>query len=84
MKDLDFIIETAGRAQGLLMHLETNFYPPLPSSVKRVFQDAFQGYWAALYGIEGLEQELSRVYRGRLDQYDFWQFLDEQDGGWNE
>jgi hypothetical protein len=86
MKDLDYIMEVSGRAGALDIHLSSNFYPPLPGEVKRIFQDAFQGYWAGLYGVPGLERELSRVYKGRLDQYDFWQFLEEWDleGGWDE
>lgn len=79
MADLDYFMEVSGRAGALDIHLTSNFYPPLPASVKRVFADAFSGYWAGLYGVEGLEKELSRVYRGGLHQYDFWQFLNEED-----
>jgi hypothetical protein len=79
MKDLDYFIEVSGRSGALDIHLSSNFYPPLPPEVKRIFSDAFNGYWAGLYGVEGLEKELSRVYRGGLHQYDFWQFLNEED-----
>ena len=79
MKDLDYFIEVSGRSGALDIHLASNFYPPLPPEVKRVFTDAFTGYWAGLYGVEGLEKELSRVYRGGLHQYEFWQFLNEDD-----
>lgn len=79
MKDLDYFIETSGRAAALDIHLSSNFYPPLPGTVKKVFSDAFQGYWAGLWDIEGLQKELSRVYKGGLHQYDFWQFLNEED-----
>jgi hypothetical protein len=79
MKDLGYFMEVSGRSGALDIHLASNFYPPLPASVKRVFTDAFTGYWAGLYGVEGLEKELSRVYRGGLHQYDFWQFLNDDD-----
>lgn len=79
MKDLDYFMEVSGREGALNIHLSSNFYPPLPASVKKVFIDAFTGYWNGLWDIDGLQKELSRVYKGGLDQYDFWKFLNEED-----
>ena len=44
-----------------------------------IFIDAFNLYWHGLTDVNGLEKELSRVYKGGLHQYDFWQFLNEED-----
>lgn len=76
---IEYTKENFGKAQSLELHLSANFYPPLPSSVKKVFLDAFQMYWAFLIDVEGLQKELSRVYRGGLDQYGFYNYLNEED-----
>ena len=67
------------RYQALSFHLTGNFYPPLPASVKKIFLDAFQLYWAELIDIDQLQKELSRVYKGGLDQYGFYNFLNDDD-----
>lgn len=72
-------IESNGLYESLDMHLTANFYPPLPASVKKVFLDAFNQYWAHLIDIEGLTKELGRVYRGGLDQYGFYNYLNSDD-----
>jgi len=74
LKDLNFDNYSA-----LSIHLNSNFYPPLPSFVKKIFLDAFQSYWAELIDIDELQKELSRVYKGGLDQYGFYNFLNEED-----
>jgi hypothetical protein len=51
----------------------------MPAQVKKVFLDGFNQYWAGLIDITGLSQELSRVYRGSLDQYGFYNYLNEND-----
>lgn len=82
MSKQDFIehtIESNGLYDSLAMHLTANFYPPLPADVKKIFLDAFNQYWAHLIDIEGLTKELSRVYRGTLDQYGFYNYLNEGD-----
>lgn len=65
--------------QALSIHLSSNFFPPLPAHVKKIFLDAFQLYWNELIDIHELEKELSRVYKGTLDQYGFYHFLNEED-----
>ena len=72
-------IEMTGRADSLQMHLSANFYPPIPAEVKKIFGDAFNQYWAGMIDITGLEKELSRVYRGSLNDYGFWNYLNEED-----
>ena len=82
MSKQDFIertIDSVGRADSLQMHLSSNFYPPMPSEVKKIFGDAFNQYWAGMIDITGLEKELSRVYRGSLNDYGFWNYLNEED-----
>jgi len=74
LKDLNFDNYSA-----LSIHLNSNFHPPLPSFVKKIFLDAFQSYWAELIDIDELQKELSRVYKGGLDQYGFYNFLNEED-----
>ena len=67
------------RYQALSFHLTGNFYPPLPTYVKKIFLDAFQLYWAYSIDIDQLQKELSRVYKGGLDQYGFDNFLNDDD-----
>jgi hypothetical protein len=78
MSKQDFIettIDSVGLADSLQMHLSANFYPPLPGFVKQIFGDAFNMYWAGMIDEEGLEKELSRVYKGGLDRYGFDNYL---------
>lgn len=72
-------IDSNGLHDSLQMHLSANFYPPVPNEVKKVFGDAFNMYWAGMIDVVGLEKELSRVYTGGLDQYGFWNYLNEED-----
>ena len=76
---IDYTIETSGKAASLDMHLTANFYPPLPSYVKKIFIDAFNLYWSYAIDINQLQKELSRVYKGTLDQYGFEYYLNEDD-----
>ena len=76
---IDYTIDTVGKYDSLQMHLSTNFYPPLPGEVKKIFGDAFNQYWAGMIDFEGLEKELSRVYRGSLYDYGFDNYLNEGD-----
>lgn len=78
MSKQDFIqytIENLGLADSLGMHLSSNFYPPLPGTVKKVFIDAFNQYWSGLIDSHQLSVELSRVYRGSLYDYGFGNYL---------
>jgi len=78
MSKQDFIettIDSVGLADSLQMHLSANFYPPMPGWVKQIFGDAFNMYWAGMIDEEGLEKELSRVYKGGLDRYGFDNYL---------
>ena len=82
MSKQDFIevtIDSVGKYESLQMHLTSNFYPPLPKEVKVIFGDAFNQYWAGLIDVDGLQKELSRVYRGSLNDYGFWNYLLEGD-----
>lgn len=72
---IDYTIENLGLADSLNMHLSSNFYPPLPAEVKKVFIDAFTQYWAGLIDSDQLGIELSRVYRGSLYDYGFNNYL---------
>jgi hypothetical protein len=72
-------IDSNGLYDSLQIHLSSNFYPPMPNEVKKVFGDAFNMYWARMIDIDGLSKELSRVYRGSLGDYGFWNYLNEED-----
>ena len=76
---IEYTTENFGRAKSLEIHLSANFYPPLPNFVKQIFVDAFNQYWSGLTDINGLEKELSRVYRGSLNDYGFYNYLNEED-----
>ena len=76
---IEYTTENFGRAESLRLHLSANFYPPLPSFVKQIFIDAFNQYWSGLTDINGLEKELSRVYKGSLNDYGFYNYLNEED-----
>jgi hypothetical protein len=77
--DIIYFNEHVGKAKSLEIHLTSNFYPPLPATVKKIFLDAFNLYWAHAITITQLEKELSRVYRGGLDDYGFYHYLNEDD-----
>jgi len=66
--------------EGLNLHLTGKFYPPLPSEVKDVFVKSFNKYWEGKVNQKGLEQLLSEVYQGSLDDYGFYMFLMEKGG----
>ena len=76
---IEYTTENFGRAESLRIHLSANFYPPLPSFVKQIFIDAFNQYWSGLTDINGLEKELSRVYKGSLNDYGFYNYLNQED-----
>ena len=76
---IEYTTENFGRAKSLEIHLSANFYPPLPGFVKQIFVDAFNQYWSGLTDINGLEKELSRVYKGSLNDYGFYNYLNEED-----
>lgn len=72
---IDYTIKNNGLATSLELHLGSNFYPPLPTAVKKVFLDGFNQYWAGLIGLDQLGQELKRVYKGSLYDYGFDNYL---------
>jgi hypothetical protein len=76
---IEYTTENFGKAQSLELHLSANFYPPLPRYVKKIFVDAFNLYWSGMIGIQGLQKELSRVYKGELTDYGFYNYLNEDD-----
>jgi hypothetical protein len=76
---IEYTKENFGLYESLSLHLSSNFYPPLPSEVKKVFLDGFNQYWAGLIDLGGLSKELSRVYKGSLNQYGFYNYLNEAD-----
>jgi len=76
---IEYSKENNGLYDSLALHLSANFYPPIPSEVKKIFLDAFNMYWAGLIDIDGLIKELSRVYKGSLNQYGFYNYLLEGD-----
>ena len=76
---IEYTLDNFGKYQSLEMHLSANFYPPMPETVKKVFLDAFNQYWSYMIDVDGLLKELARVYRGGLDQYGFWNYLNEED-----
>ena len=81
MKDLSFALETLKRSEALRYHLTANFYPPLPEEVKAEFVHVFEEYWASDEDIYALEQALMdrAGYVGSLFDYDFHNFLKEED-----
>lgn len=76
---IEYTIDTQGKAASLELHLTANFYPPLPNYVKKIFIDAFNLYWSHMIDVDQLQKELSRVYKGTLDQYGFYNYLYEND-----
>jgi len=81
MPDPGYVIQESGRWSGLQFHLSTAFYPPLPAKVRDLFVEAFQGYWDHDYDMDFLESKLrtDAGYMGSLSDYNFWQFLNEED-----
>jgi len=77
--DIIYFNEHVGKAKSLELHLTNNFYPPLPAAVKKIFLDAFNLYWNFEIDLGRLEKELSRVYKGGLDQYGFYHYLNDDD-----
>ncbi len=70
-----------GLESSLHFHLSVNFYPPLPGVVKEAFVGAFRDYWNGGVSIDELQAKLREDagYTGSLDQYDFYQFLSQDD-----
>ena len=67
------------RSQSLKLHLDSNFYPPLPESFKFKFVEVFEKYWDA-GDINWLQEALSKIgYKGSLNDYGFFNFLNEED-----
>lgn len=81
MPDPSYVIENDGRKAGLEFHLSTAFYPPLPLFVRQAFIASFEQYWDFQIDIDDLAQMLSNEagYVGSLNDYNFWQFLNEED-----
>ena len=63
----------------LKMHLQGNFYPPLPDFVITTFINAFKRYWDNHMDIDELKRELQTVYIGDLSDYGFYNFLNDND-----
>ena len=81
MPDPSYVIETHGRQEGLAFHLSTAFYPPLPDEIKEAFIRVFVDYWSGDIDLGSLDQELADKagYTGGVNQYNFWQFLNDED-----
>ena len=81
MPDPSYVIETNGRKAGLQFHLDTAFYPPLPGYVKEAFVEVFQDYWNGDIDAADLDEQLAEraYYTGGVGNYNFWQFLNEED-----
>ena len=67
------------KSQSLKLHLDSNFYPPLPESFKFKFVEVFEKYWDA-GDINWLQEALNKIgYKGDLNSYGFYNFLNEED-----
>ena len=67
------------KSQSLKLHLNCNFYPPLPESFKFKFVEVFEKYWEA-GDIDCLQESLNKIgYKGSLTDYGFYNFLNEED-----
>jgi len=67
------------RSQSLKLHLDSNFYPPLPETFKNKFVEVFEKYWDA-GDIDWLQEALNKIgYKGSLNDYGFFNFLNEED-----
>jgi len=67
------------KSQSLKLHLDSNFYPPLPETFKNKFVEVFEEYWNA-GDIDWLQTSLNEIgYKGDLNSYGFFNFLNEED-----
>ena len=67
------------KSMQLKLHLDCNFYPPLPNSFKDSFVEVFEKYWEG-GDAEWLQTALSNIgYRGSLNDYGFYNFLNDED-----
>lgn len=67
------------RRLSLRLHLDSNFYPPLPESFKFKFLEVFEKYWDG-GDIEWLQEALNKIgYKGNLSDYGFFNFLNSED-----
>jgi len=48
------------RSQSLRLHLDVNFYPPLPETFKNKFVEVFEKYWNA-GDIDWLQTSLNEI-----------------------
>lgn len=71
--------EQATKKEQLKLHLDTNFYPPLPEFFKLKFVEVFEKYWSA-GGVGWLQASLDKIgYKGSLADYNFYMFLNDED-----
>ena len=55
------------KSQSLKLHLDSNFYPPLPETFKNKFVEVFEKYWDA-GDIDWLQEALNKIgYKGDLN-----------------
>jgi len=67
------------KSQSLKLHLDCNFYPPLPETFKNKFVEIFETYWRD-GDINWLEKTLNKLgYKGSLDDYGFFNYLNDED-----
>jgi hypothetical protein len=67
------------KAHNLRIHLDSNFYPPLPGEFKNKFVSIFEKYWER-GDIDWLQSALNKIgYKGSLDQYGFDMYINEED-----
>lgn len=81
MKDLSHALNHLRQGEALRYHLNVNFYPPIPGEVKDEFVAVFTEYWNGELEAGDLNVALAERtgYVGGIEQYDFWQFLNECD-----
>jgi hypothetical protein len=67
------------KSQSLKLHLDSNFYPPLPETFKNKFVEVFETYWRD-GDINWLEKTLNKLgYKGSLNDYGFFNYLNDED-----
>ena len=67
------------KSQSLKLHLDFNFSPPLPETFKNKFVEVFEKYWD-VGDIDWLQTSLNEIgYKGSLNDYGFFNFLNEED-----
>ena len=67
------------KSMQLRLHLDSNFYPPLPDTFKYSFIEIFEKYWEG-GDIIWLQTALSKIgYKGSLNDYGFYNFLNDED-----